>query len=760
MKLPKVSDFLKSRTSSGQKTYFLALQVGTTCTKAAVWQDDETRTVQSVGKHEDTHQAIVDVVGGLPVQNVILGVPDHYIDNNELKESFQPSIQAILERTHLTPIGFVPIREAIMHALEAEYETPQTVLLLGLEGDKLSLSLYRVGILKRITSVPRTGNLIQDFEKALDSFAEEEIFPSKIILYNEGKELDQIKEKLLSYPWQKNDKFLHVPKIIPLPWDYSIRAIVHAGLSVQAGQSIPADLTVAASSLPKDEQTEKTADHFPPSSDEQPIADQPPVQPPIASEQDEEDNLGFVTDVDIADEEKNTMKQEEPEEEAHPSSMHHAPAKDEPVPPTETAPIYADTPFAPETAAPDIKTRAPEKRRSLLPMISLPHSLTVPNPQQIIPLAAALFILGVSTAGAAYWYPHTTVELIVQPESLEKEVTITVNTASSEPDIASEQIPGNVYSTTVSQTKTAPATGTKTTGEKAKGDVIVYNKSTSEKILKKGTVLAATSEVSFTLDGDVAVASASDTGESLEYGKEKVSVIASRIGPAGNVKGDTEFAVADFPKTTLLAKNDAAFSGGSEREITVVSAEDQKSLLAALIEELSNEAKDKLASQIPEDEEELDESLNENVVEKRFDSDVGDESEQLTLDLTLEFSQISVKKTHIDQFLSAYVAEGIPEGYELSPEKSSFAVSEPEKSDENTFTFTALYHGVLFPTIDTESLPGTFTNLTVDELDGKVQNMTQNNIIGYALRETRTLPFFSNRLPMNKNNITVTLVPY
>jgi len=38
--------------------------------------------------------------------------------------------------------------------------------------------------------------------------------------------------------------------------------------------------------------------------------------------------------------------------------------------------------------------------------------------------------------------------------------------------------------------------------------------------------------------------------------------------------------------------------------------------------------------------------------------------------------------------------------------------------------------------------------------------MTQNNIIGYALRETRTLPFFSNRLPMNKNNITVTLVPY
>ena len=317
-----------------------------------------------------------------------------------------------------------------------------------------------------------------------------------------------------------------------------------------------------------------------------------------------------------------------------------------------------------------------------------------------------------------------------------------------------------MYSTTVSQTKTAPATGTKTTGEKAKGDVIVYNKSTSEKILKKGTVLAATSEVSFTLDGDVAVASASDTGESLEYGKEKVSVIASRIGPAGNVKGDTEFAVADFPKTTLLAKNDAAFSGGSEREITVVSAEDQKSLLAALIEELSNEAKDKLASQIPEDEEELDESLNENVVEKRFDSDVGDESEQLTLDLTLEFSQISVKKTHIDQFLSAYVAEGIPEGYELSPEKSSFAVSEPEKSDENTFTFTALYHGVLFPTIDTESLPGTFTNLTVDELDGKVQNMTQNNIIGYALRETRTLPFFSNRLPMNKNNITVTLVPY
>jgi hypothetical protein len=224
------------------------------------------------------------------------------------------------------------------------------------------------------------------------------------------------------------------------------------------------------------------------------------------------------------------------------------------------------------------------------------------------------------------------------------------------------------------------------------------------------------------------------------------------------MKKDTGLTVADQSKSSVIAKNESDFSGGTEREISVASKEDQNKLVTTLTETLKEEARQKLQQQLSGKEQFLPESLKNNIVDKKFDKDVGSETDNLSLAMTLEFSQVSYTQDDLDTFFEEYMKNLVTDQYEFNAEKSRFDVKKVDQ-DNDKITFTANYHAYLLPKIDISTFAKSFAGISRSKLDELVTGMKDKKIIGYDITHTRQLPFTKNKLPVKASNIEVKVVP-
>lgn len=682
--LPSLKTLLSKEQKNEEKEYYLALELGKEAIKAAIWEENEKVIVKALAKGKtvaETIEKVKEGKEGLKIEKVIFGLPPYYVQDDKIKPEYLDRLKETAKEFSLSPLGFVVVPEAIAHLLKIEQETPQTAILLGVNRKELTFSLFRGGQSKKIKVLKRTGNVYADLEDGLAKFAKEEVLPSKIILYNESEELAAIKEDLLSYPWQKNERFLHVPKIETLPWDFSIKAVVEAGVSELKKKSVRLV-----------------------------VEEEEPLKPKLKEEDEvKAEELGFVKDKDVA-EEITTQKTEN------------------------------------------------KKQKISLPNFA-PINFNFLKAQAFILIFISLIILGGISISSFYLYPKAAIDLIADPQILEKKVETTLNTNIKTPNIEEKEIPGKVYSVKVSGEKTQGTTGKKIVGEPAEGEVTIYNKTTVEKTFDKGTVVFGPNKLKFTLDEEATVASVSDIVTGAP-GTKKAKVKAAEIGPEGNLTAHSDFTINNFPLASYAARNETVFSGGTKREITAVSSEDQEKLLKNLIDELKTQAQEELKKQLTPNEEFLEESLKENVLEKIFDKDVGEETDNFTLKLNLEFSQTGFSNEDFNTFLKSYILEKIPPDFEFDQEKSHFKVSQSRVKDDGSVTFTADYKAYLLPKLNLAEFKKEIRGKSIKETEDKVKLLLEKNIIGYKVSFERNLPFLGSKLPLWEQNIKVKIVTF
>ena len=84
---------------------------------------------------------------------------------------------------------------------------------------EIFLFLLRLGKISPTQIVKRSQSLGDDVIEGLSRFEEEEPFPARILLYDSGEELQEVRQDLVDYPWQeekakeKEVTFLHLPKV-------------------------------------------------------------------------------------------------------------------------------------------------------------------------------------------------------------------------------------------------------------------------------------------------------------------------------------------------------------------------------------------------------------------------------------------------------------------------------------------------------------------------------------------------------------------
>lgn len=655
---------------------------------ASSWQEDNSETLISAADSTLSAAAAALPDGAQEPTNVVLGLSPLWVENGEIKKERLELLKKLCRELELKPAGFVVIPEAMVHFLKAKEGGLLNAILVGLSEDSIDLSLVQGGKILGTVEVAKSMSLGQDIAEGLARLPALPQYPSRILLYNHrAGNLDEARQNLIKTEW-KDFKvlFLHTPKVEILPEDAGILAVSLAG-GTEVGHA-------TALVVPKEEEGEEEREED---------------QSRKELEEVSIEELGFLKGADVA---KIKITDEEPETE-------------------DITPKKEKLEVAEE----------PQKRSISLPKFSLPKkdwafsrpTLPALSGLRFLWIFGAIFVLLAGLLGVAYWYlPKAKVLVYVAPKVLEKSIGFRVDPAQPSVSQTEGIVPAKTLETSVSGEKTGQPSGTKTVGERAKGQVIIYNTGGAT-TLKGATVVIGPNSLKFTLDEDVPVASGSS---SANPSKTTVRVKASDIGAQYNLAAGTEFSVGNFAKSAVSAKNEEALLGGTSREVSAVSKEDVEILERELSKELLVQGMETLKNTLDKDEILIEEGGLFQKTNQTLSNKAGEEASTIKLKLEGKILVSAVPRDALSILVQSEVERDVPDGFtlrqdqiEVSYQKKEQEIKEKTKEQPE---FVAQVKANLLPKVDpdkiTGAIAGKYPEVARDYLSSNTPGFTRAEI--------------------------------
>lgn len=704
------------------KDYICALTISQDGVDAALWESGadgktailatsharyETEWDKAIDAADDAISSVEEKLPeGFELKKVVFGLYPEWLSEDHIKEVYLKKLKQLTAALSLTPVGFVELPIAVSHLLTKDEGTQQTVILIALENKFVTVSLFKIGKLIGSRTIDRTEMVSADVEKALVSFTDVEVLPSRMLLFGSAADIEAVKANLLSYPWQKKANFLHFPKIEILAPEYAIKAVAIAS---------------ATELMPHVEDQDEA------------VVSQPENKEVVAHPSTSTEVSAIAEDLGFADE--NIVEDELPQ-------------NNDTVETTSAETLENVSPVEVPSS----------KFRASLPAFKMPKlqmSFMVPSVPKIgivIAIVVILLLLGAGGVSAMWMLPRATLTVLVQPQTFDKAEEIIIDTKISTIDPEKKSIPAKTTTVNMSGTSTITTTGQKTVGDKATGEVTIFNKTLNTKTFKSGTKLTS-GKLGFTLTSDVTIASASESVGSLTYGSSKADITASSIGTASNLSVNSDFTFDGLPSTSYTARNDKPLSGGSSREVQVVTKEDQKNLKAQAVSELNAKVKEQLDGTLTGGETVLDGSQQQEVTKELYSKDAGEEATAVTLDLTVSMEVATYNAAELNTLVSQIIDASKPAGYSYGKDDVTVTFSEVEKQKNGTWTVRPRIQVKLTPDIDTSQFAKMIAGKSVAEA---AELLKQNNLVaGAEIAVVAPFSFLKQKIPSNVANINV-----
>lgn len=719
-----------------EKEYFFALNIGLEKIKACVWvvEDNQLKIINpQVAEYHSTEEIIevtdklLDLcLGDLAEEpsKILFGVPDSFLVDEELKEPYLKLLQRVSKDLDIQPMAYVASSHAVSNLLDKTEGGPTTAILVDIEKEHLAISVTRAGKIDGTKVLGRGDNLGADVEKGLLAFADVEVLPSRILIFSASfDDLSKQRETLLSFPWMSQLPFLHLPKIDILPQDSDISSVALAG-AVEKNPEVKysPEKATAAKSIVTSIRSKETQ---------------------LAEPMD----TGFVRgDIEERDELDNTPE-EKPglKSELDTSEVKGDDEEDLEQTATGVAEIPMRSPQVPEEMESDLEVSSPQK----------PGWLRLPNFtggkfKFLMPIILVMVLV------ASYLLlPAAEVTIFVEPKVLEKDAQVTADPSIKQVDEANKKIPGQTVEIQVSGSDKLAAAGTKMIGDPARGKVIIYNGTDASRTFSAGTILTSADGLKFTLTSSVSVASRSasltDPLSTVSGKSDPVDVTASVVGADSNIPSGTSLSIGGFSQSQVVAKAEGNFSGGTSKEVTVVTDADQKKLLAQLASSLRKQAQEQLQAKMP-DKKILEEALSEEIVKKSYNKAVNDQAGEFSLNLTVKYKGIAYSDSDLKMIVAKLVDTNIPEGYQLdlSDTETQADVSKQEKGQ---LIFLARFKAKLTPKLDLSSIKQQIRGKTPKEVSNILQGY--ENVLESEVKISPSLPSLLERLPLLTKRIKV-----
>ncbi len=680
-------------------------------------------------------------LNGKQPTKVILGLPEHWVEGNGVEPKKGQILQSLCHKLLLKSLGFVVTPEAIAHFLKKEEGGFPSAILLNLGETEMVVSLINEGKFIGSKVVGRSDSPALDLEEGLLRFDFQGTLPHRILLIEDAEisDIEELKQALVAYPWVEPNNgsklsFLQFPKVEIAEDGFEVKAVMIAGkhelgLAEEKGPVEAEEPTVVPEEKPAEEAVVEAAKK---------LEDNLP-----------EEDFGFVKGEDIRLSEAVTSR----EEGAAPAETLAPAAEGEKVAIKPKTSLFATIFSLPKKVL---------GRLNLPRFGGLPHLPTLrpafnlaPRRGWILLSGALIFVFGLGLFG--FWrFARAQVRIFVQPQKVEKEFEFSVSEVVGEVDSEKMVVPTREITVEVSGSKTAEVKGKKTVGDKAKGEVVIYNGGKKPLILAKGTTIKGTNNLRFVLDQEAKVASASTdwaaSPPQAKLGEAKVAVTAADIGTEYNLVANSQFSLTSGVLEDVGIKNPNAFSGGTSREIQAVSKEDRENLQKVLLAELEGRARGELKAKLGENDHPLFDSIVLKSKADHFNQEVGDEASSLTLEEKATFALSYVKDDDFRILADKAIADLVPSGYqkELFKGERSLAVKDRIKG-----IYTARVKEEFLPEMATEEIPVELRGKTIARGENYLKGL--NQVV--ALDVTMSPSFFSflKLFPLRQENIKVTV---
>jgi hypothetical protein len=262
-------------------------------------------------------------------------------------------------------------------------------------------------------------------------------------------------------------------------------------------------------------------------------------------------------------------------------------------------------------------------------------------------------------------------------------------------------------------------------------------------VLPSGTTITAPNGLQFTLDSAVTVASGDAI---LGASTATANVTAGDIGQDYNLPSGTKFTVSG-QDSSVAAKNDNAFSGGTKKSVTVVSQNDIQKALTDLPKQLEGKARSDIAPKVTDGNALL---PNFNVDKQNFDKKLNDQANQIILQGTVTFQGISYSNADMVKLANLLFNSG---DTQLGQNDLGISAKNIVVEKNNDVSADLTIQANLVPKIDTTALGKQIAGSSVQKAKNLISNFPQVENVGIVLNPD--LPFLPKNLPGNPKNIRI-----
>ena len=671
------------------------------------------------------------------VEKTIFSVPYNWVEEGKIKHDYLAKLKKLCEDLGLVPMGYLMSIEAIVHQLQRKEGAPISAIFVEAYESKIFLYLVKGGKINKFLESDIEEGAIATTEKLLKSIDDVDVFPSKIVLLNHEGEANT-QQEFLSHTWPAEIPFLHLPQVVTLEDGVENEATIN-GVASQMDLEVSGK-TRAVADTPESSETNPS----PPSTDTsedfgfRKEKDLNEMETP-----EKEEDLGSGDNVEVIDEPSEIPINNSQD----PKIAYFQKDDEEPrVTQENTNENITDEPKSSPLAF--ILSLGAILKIPKLPTPNLNGILGGGMKFKLIGIIVILVIIGIAFSYSYYnFILKADISVFADQKTIDDNLDAKFAVGGGKDAIEIQTIDQEI-----SGDDNKDATGSIETGEKAKGEVTISSSLNSKQTIDAGTVLTA-GGLKFTLDSDVEIASSSGVTD-IKSAKGKVT--ASDIGKEYNLPSGTKFAVENYSSSSLEAKNDSAFAGGTKEEKTVVAQSDLDDLLAQITDKLEKDALSKAAESVGSGEEVLANALSSEVVKHEFNHKAKDEADSVSVTATVKYTIGKYNKESLARSVAELSNTKIPDNYAFDDNDSTIDISNLKtNSDGNSASAKLSVNAIFTPKIDSSEISkkivGKSENFAIEEIK-KIDGVGDVNI-----RFKNALPMFPKIIPNNVSNISIEL---
>lgn len=624
-------------------------------------------------------------------------VPASWINSDgRIQSEFKKNIEMLCSKLKFKPLGFISHDEAIVEQSTENDGLPVSFILLYLTPINFDLSLVYLGKIKQRIHQPLTEVITpQLLEASLNNLKTDSTLPPQVIVM--GQFEPQLIEDFKNYPWigkKTIETFLHFPDFIP----QTPKETITAYNDIITRQFQPQNFVNPTQVVPENN----------------------------ISETDSEDPIEVETSPII---------------EVEASDIGFEPVTIQ----SKTPPSYQVIPL--ETPPP----QAASKPRFKFPRISLPTipHLSLPSFRfaLIIPAVSPLLIVFL-----VFFY-RLDLTLFFTPIDFSETINVIFDPTISQMTTANH-IPVVEKKFDVNLSLSTDTTGQKVIGDKAKGQIIIYNKTDKIQNLPKGTALVSSNSLKFVLTSAVQIAASSsnlDLGI-ITMGQTKAIIEAADIGPEYNLSKDVKISFKDISTVSMESKIDTPFSGGTKNQVAVVATADKQGLENQINTAVTANIDQKMKTEVNGLSGLLTQTINITHNRNDYNREVSEQADQLTVQSSNTITAYVLETTQ-KKFIINNLINQKPEYSATTFNPDKFTVEfTPDKTTDKTQGKLTL-KGQLTPQPDLNSFRHQIIGKNASSL-AKIIPSTFPRVYDYTL--TSNLSFISRFcLPLRWQNISI-----